>query len=138
MHTFINNIILLELDLKEKNRYSCVGVFKKNYNNKKHNIRITKIIHTLLESGRFNDNIKIIKIIILNLYTIIFLKYVCLSMLANCRSQFLLDRLGRCLKLFVSTDSPSCHEFVSQFGLAIFLNAKNSRKPCRPCECSFE
>ena len=30
---------------------------------------------------------------------------VCLSMLANCRSQFLLDRLGRCLNLLVSTDS---------------------------------
>ena len=30
---------------------------------------------------------------------------VCLSMLASCRSQFLRDRLGRCLKLFVSTDS---------------------------------
>ena len=26
-------------------------------------------------------------------------------MLANCRSQFLLDRLGGCLELFVSTDS---------------------------------
>ena len=47
-------------------------------------------------------------------------KSVCLSMLANCRSQFLLDRLGRCLKLFVSTDSTSCHECASQFGLAFF------------------
>ena len=34
---------------------------------------------------------------------------------------FLLDRLGRCLKLFVSTVSSSFHGFVSQFGLAIFL-----------------
>ena len=37
------------------------------------------------------------------IYTIILLKSVCLSQLAKCRSQFLLDRLGRCLKLFVST-----------------------------------
>ena len=44
---------------------------------------------------------------------------VCLLQLANCRSQFLLDRLGRCLKLFVSTESKSWHEFASQFCLAI-------------------
>ena len=50
---------------------------------------------------------------------------VCLSQLANCRLQFLLDRLGRCLKLFVSTDSTSCHEFASQFSLAIFLYMKD-------------
>ena len=30
------------------------------------------------------------------------------------RSQFLLDRLGRCLKLFVSVVIPSSHEFASQ------------------------
>ena len=30
-------------------------------------------------------------------HTIILLKSVCLSAFANCRSQFLLDRLGRCL-----------------------------------------
>ena len=59
------------------------------------------------------------------IYTIILLKSVCLSAFANCRSQFLLDRLGRCLKLFVSSESISCHEFASQFGLAIFLYAKN-------------
>ena len=52
-------------------------------------------------------------------------------MLANCRWQFLLDRLRRCLKLFVSTESTSCHEFVSQFGLAIFLYAKNFQKLLR-------
>ena len=52
---------------------------------------------------------------------------VCLSKLANCRSQFLLDRLGRCLKLFVSTESITCHEFASQFVLAIFLCAKNTQ-----------
>ena len=62
------------------------------------------------------------------IYTIILLKSVCLSMLANCRSQFLLDRLGRCLKLFVSTDSTSSHEFVSQFGLAFFYTRKNTQK----------
>ena len=53
--------------------------------------------------------------------------YVCLSTFANCKSQFLLDRLGRCITLFVSTDSTSCHEFPSQFGLAIFLYAKNTQ-----------
>ena len=41
-----------------------------------------------------------------------------MSKLANCRSQFLLDHLGRCLKLFVSCESTSCHKFSSQFGLA--------------------
>ena len=35
--------------------------------------------------------------IIIVIYTIIFLKSVCLSEFANCRSQFLLDRLGRCI-----------------------------------------
>ena len=40
-----------------------------------------------------------------------------LSMIANSRSQFLLDRLGGCLKLLISTDSTSSHELMSQFGL---------------------
>ena len=31
------------------------------------------------------------------IYTILFLRYVCLSVFANCRSQFLHDCLGRCL-----------------------------------------
>ena len=43
---------------------------------------------------------------------------ICLSLFANGRSQFLLDRPGRCLKLFVSTEGPSSYEFASQFGLA--------------------
>ena len=43
-------------------------------------------------------------------------------MLANGRSQFLLDRLGRFLKLLVSTHSTSCHEFASQFGLEVGVN----------------
>ena len=51
-----------------------------------------------------------------------------LSLLANCRPQFLLDCLGRCLKLFISTGSTSSHESASQFGLAIFLYAKNTQK----------
>ncbi len=51
---------------------------------------------------------------------------VCLSQLANCSSQFLLDRLGRCLKLFVSTESTCCHEFAFQFGLEFFY-AKNTQ-----------
>ena len=58
------------------------------------------------------------------IYTIISLS---LSVLANSRSQFLLDRIGRCLKLFVSTESISCHEFASQFGLAFFLLTKNTQ-----------
>ena len=33
----------------------------------------------------------------------------------------MLDHLRRCLKLFVSTESTSCHEFASQFGLYIFF-----------------
>ena len=48
----------------------------------------------------------------------------CMSMLANGRSQFLLVRLGRCFKLFVSTESTSCHEFASHFGLEIFFTRK--------------
>ena len=50
-----------------------------------------------------------------------------LSLLANCRSQLLLDCLGRCLKLFVSTDSTSSHEFASQFGPAIFYTRKTHK-----------
>ena len=50
-----------------------------------------------------------------------------LSLFANCRSQFLLDRLGGCLKLFVSTESTSPYEFPSQFVLAMFLYAKNTQ-----------
>ena len=53
--------------------------------------------------------------------------HVCLSQLVNCRSQFLLDRLGRCLKLFVSTESTSCHEFASQFGLDILYMQKTPK-----------
>ena len=53
----------------------------------------------------------------------------------------MLNRLGRCLKLFVSTQSASCHDFASQFGLAIFLYVKNtqklSRRP-RPVQVSVE
>ena len=60
------------------------------------------------------------------IYTIILLKSVCRS------SQFLLDRLGRCIKLFVSTEGLSSHEF----GLAIFFaktptNYRESRVPCK-------
>ena len=64
----------------------------------------------------------------------------CVSVLANSRSQFLLDRLGRCLKLFVSTETISCHEFASQFGLANLYTRKThkvSRIPSRPHECLF-
>ena len=50
-----------------------------------------------------------------------------MSLLENCRSHLLLDCLGRCLKLFVSTDSASSDEFEYQFGLANFLYAKNTQ-----------
>ena len=66
------------------------------------------------------------------IYTIILLTSVCLSVLANSRSQFLLDRLGRCLKPFVglSTENIPCYELVSQFGQAIFyaINTHNYRE----------
>ena len=39
-------------------------------------------------------------------------------------SQFLLDRLGRCLKLTVSSEIISCHEIASQFGLHFFIREK--------------
>ena len=42
---------------------------------------------------------------------------ICLSLFAVYRPQFLLDRLGRYLKLFVSTVIPFFHAFKSQFGL---------------------
>ena len=50
-----------------------------------------------------------------------------MSLFANCRSQFLLDRRGRCIKLIVSSESISCHEFASQFGLEFVLYAKNPK-----------
>ena len=65
------------------------------------------------------------------IYTIICLKSVCRSTFADGRSQFLLDRLGRCLKLIVSYRGTSSHEFASQFGLAFFLYAKNIHKLSR-------
>ena len=48
-----------------------------------------------------------------------------LSTFENSRSQFLLDRLGRCLKLIVSSRGTSCHEFASRFGLELFYTRKN-------------
>ena len=51
--------------------------------------------------------------------------YVCLSVgVRKLQVAILLDRLGKCLKLFVSSDSISCHEFASQFGLAFFYMRK--------------
>ena len=61
-------------------------------------------------------------------YKLILLKSVCLSVLANCRSQFLLHCRGRCIKLFIATDSTSCHEFAPQFGLAFFYMRKTPKK----------
>ena len=64
------------------------------------------------------------------------------SPLANCRLQFLLDRLGKCFQLFISSDSISCHEFASQFGLAFLYTRKTSKTianiPRRPREWSIE
>ena len=48
--------------------------------------------------------------------------------LANCRSTFLPDRLGRSLKLFVSTESTSCHDFASQFGLEMFIIGEKTKQ----------
>ena len=66
------------------------------------------------------------------IYTIICLKSVCRSTFADCRSQFLLDRLGRCLKLIVSYRGTSSHEFESQFGLEFFYTRKNSQTTVGP------
>ena len=38
----------------------------------------------------------------------------------------MLDRLGRCIRLIVSSESISCHEFASQFGLEFVLYAKKN------------
>ena len=39
---------------------------------------------------------------------------------------FLLDRLGRCIKLIVSSRGTSCHEFAPQFGLACMYKAQTT------------
>ena len=66
------------------------------------------------------------------IHTIISLNLsVCQSTFADCRAQFLLDRLGRCLKLIVPYRGTSSHEFASQFGLAFFLYEKNIHKLSR-------
>ena len=64
------------------------------------------------------------------IYTIILLKSICLSLFANNRWQFLLDRLGRYRKLFVSTLISFSHAFACHFGRANFLHTKN--------ECSVD
>ena len=64
-------------------------------------------------TGRPTDNTKLHDS---HLYYII--KYV--SRCSQTAGFFLLDRLGRCLKLFVSNVGRSSHEFASHFGLAIF------------------
>ena len=63
-----------------------------------------------------------------HIYTIILLRSVTVSKLQVA----ILARLSReNLKLFVSTDSTSSHEFASQFGLAIFYMRKNTQKLSR-------
>ena len=74
-----------------------------------------------------NHNLKNVS----SIYTIIRLKSVSQATFADCRSQFLLDRLGRCLKLIVSYRGTSSHEFAPQFGLAFFLYVKNIHKLSR-------
>ena len=56
--------------------------------------------------------------VLLNIYTIICLKSVAVR---KRQVAILVDRLGRCLKLTVSSESISCHEFASQFGLEFFF-----------------
>ena len=58
------------------------------------------------------------------IYPIICLKSVCLATFAECSSQFLIVRFGRCLKLIAPTRGTFCHEFASQFGLELFLYGK--------------
>ena len=69
------------------------------------------------------------------------LAYIVLSSARSCRSsicpgrlttdwlvsQFLFDRLGGCIKLFVSTDGQYPHEFASRFGLAFFYSRKTPK-----------
>ena len=49
----------------------------------------------------------------------------------SARRPILLDRLGRCLKLIVSSRGTSCHEFASQFDLEFFIREKtpNQTRP---------
>ena len=67
------------------------------------------------------------------IYPIICLKYVCLATFAECSSQFLIDRLGRCLTLVASTRGTFCHEFASQFGLEfVYTRKKPQTTVARP------
>ena len=75
-------------------------------------------------------NISIVSYEVMIIYTIILLK----SVGVRKRQVAILARSSREMsQLFVSTDSTSCHEFASQFGLAFFVYARNihklSRKP---------
>ena len=76
----------------------------------------SNICYLLDDAGFFllssdeNDDLQLMVI-----YVIIQLKSVC-----RC-SQFLLNRLGRYLKLFISTVIPFSLTIVSQFGLSIFV-----------------
>ena len=51
----------------------------------------------------------------------------------------MLDRHGRCIKLFVSTESTSCQAFASQFDLDIFYTGKTpktmAKTDCRASLC---
>ena len=50
------------------------------------------------------------------------------KLIANCGSQFLLNRLGTCHKLFVWNVCTSYHEFASQFGLKCFYAGNRHTK----------
>ena len=83
-----------------------------SYSLQKRFISFKKI--TIWPSPNFEHNIII--------YTIICLKSAAVRKLQV--AIFLLDRLGKCLKLIVSSESISCHEFASQFGLEFSIREK--------------
>ena len=67
--------------------------------------------------------------------------YVCLSLCVSHMSNFLMDRLGRCLKVFVATVIPSSLDVASHFGLALFYRRKTPTTIAKTeflRECSVE
>ena len=77
---------------------------------------------SIMSSKKFMESLlDMFKVHVVGTYTIVLLKYVCLSLFANCRTQLMFNHLGRCLELFVSNVIPSSHMVASQFDLAIVL-----------------
>ena len=89
---------------------------------------IVRVLHSVVSSAYIMK----LKCLLDCAISLICLKSVCRSTFADCRSQFLLDRLGRCLKLIVSYRGTSSHEFASQFGLEFFYTRKNSQTTVGP------